>query len=528
MFSTFPRLPNPEVLPSFLLAAAFAVGFVALDRISFIHTLQALNITPWNPQPALAIALIALRGYRWIAPVFVAVLAAEIVVRGLPVSLGYAMLLSAILACGYATVAWLLRGPLAVTFDLRRRKDLLNLAAGVVAGAGVTGLVFVGALCLGAVIPWSYYVDAVFRFWLGDTIGVLVTLPLLLLLADFSRRRELAALLRSREALLQLGLVATLLIVVFAMGEEEQFKFFYLLFLPLIWIAARHGLAAAVGAVALIQVGIIVCVIVNDNETVTVIETQILLLALAVTGFLLGVTVDEWRFASERLARARQLTVASEMATALAHELNQPLTALSTYADAIRLLVGARQGEAAPLIDAAERIQRVAARSADIVARLRSLGSTCPGRLERISLEEPLQAGIAAVAERTQRLGAVVNVSRPDVTPPVLIDRDRIAFVFQNLLANSLDAIEQSRNAERTIAITLRREGTTQIAVTVRDSGAGVRPDMTERIFEPFYSGKAKGMGLGLALSRSIVESHGGRLWPEPAGHGVFQLRLPL
>lgn len=239
-------------------------------------------------------------------------------------------------------------------------------------------------------------------------------------------------------------------------------------------------------------------------------------------------TVDEWRFASERLARVRQLTVASEMATALAHELNQPLTAMSTYADAIRLLVGERRGEAAPLIEAAERIQRTAARSADIVARLRALGSTCPGRLERISLQEPLQAGIAAVAERTQRLGAVIHVSRPDRLPPVLIDRDRIAFVFQNLLANSLDAIERCAGAERSIAIALRLEGATQIAVTVRDSGAGVRPEMTEKIFEPFYSGKVKGMGLGLALSRSIVESHGGRLWPEPAGHGIFQVRLPL
>jgi signal transduction histidine kinase len=528
MVSNSLRIPNSELLPSFLLAATFVVAFVILDRISFIHSLRALNITPWNPQPALAIALIALRGYRWIAPVFVAVLAAEILVRGLPVSLGYAILLSAILTCGYVAIAWLLRSPLAVTLDLRRRKDLLNLAAGVVAGAGVTGLVFVGALCLGGVIPWSYYVDAVFRFWLGDTIGVLVTLPLLLLIADFNRRRELAALLRSREVLLQLGVVTALLIVVFAMEEGEQVKYFYLLFLPLIWIAARHGLAAAIGAVALIQVGVIVSVIVTDDGTLTVIETQILLLALTLAAFLLGVTVDEWRFASERLARVRQLTVASEMATALAHELTQPLTAMSTYADAIRLLVGERGGEAAPLIEAAERIQRTAARSADIVARLRALGSTCPGRLERISLEEPLQAGIAAVAERTQRLGAVIHVSRPDGLPAVLIDRDRIAFVFQNLLANSLDAIERCAGAERSIAIALRLEGATQIAVTVRDSGAGVRPEMTEKIFEPFYSGKVKGMGLGLALSRSIVESHGGRLWPEPAGHGLFQVRLPL
>jgi C4-dicarboxylate-specific signal transduction histidine kinase len=246
------------------------------------------------------------------------------------------------------------------------------------------------------------------------------------------------------------------------------------------------------------------------------------------TGLLLGVTVDEWRFASERLARSHQLTVASEMATALAHELNQPLTALSTYADAIRLLAASPQRDAASLTDVAERIQRVASRSACIVGRLRSLGSTCRNRIEPVPLEAPLHDALAALAERTTRAGATVEIERLDALPPVRVDRGRITFVFQNLLRNALDAVEQCPPDARKVVITLRREDATRVGISVRDTGPGVSADMAETIFEPFHSGKAMGMGLGLALSRSIVESHGGRLWPEPGRHGLFHVRLPL
>jgi C4-dicarboxylate-specific signal transduction histidine kinase len=326
----------------------------------------------------------------------------------------------------------------------------------------------------------------------------------------------------------QVAVVITLLIAVFAMEESQQFKFFYLLFLPLIWIAACHGLAGAIPAVALIQVGVIVSVLINGNAAVAVIEMQVLLLALALTGLLLGATVDEWRAASERLARAQQLTAASEMATALAHELNQPLTALSTYADAIRLLAASGRCKDDALIDAADRIQRVATRSVDIVARLRSVGNTCASKIERICVDEPLHIALARVQEQVARLNTSVTVVTRNDMPAFPIDRDRMAIVLQNLLTNALDAVEELPQAQRRVDISLGRDGTGHVLITVRDSGCGVSAELAEKVFEPFYSGKAKGMGLGLAISRSIVESHGGRLWLEPAAHGIFHVRLPV
>ena len=105
--------PFAAALQPVLLALGFFVAYVLLDRVSFIHPLQEFNITPWNPQPALAIALIARFGYRWVAWVFVTVLSAEFVVRGLHVPFGEAMVLSAILTAGYTGIVWLLQGPLA-------------------------------------------------------------------------------------------------------------------------------------------------------------------------------------------------------------------------------------------------------------------------------------------------------------------------------------------------------------------------------------------------------------------------------
>jgi two-component system sensor kinase FixL len=520
--------PTGALANTLRIAIGFFALYLLLDQLSFIHPLEELNITPWNPQPALAVTLLVLYGQRWIGWLFVTVFAAEFVVRALPVPFPSALVLSVILTCGYAGIAWLLRGPFDIALDLTSRKDVLYLATAVVLGAGAAGMVYIGALCLGNFIAWSDYSQALLRFWIGDSIGMLVALPLLLLLANPRRRQELWTLVKQTEVRLEIALVVATLLLVFAKGELEQFKFFYLLFLPLIWIAARHGLAGAIGAVAVIQAGIFVSVLINDPATVTVIELQSLLLALILTGLFLGVTVDEWRFASERLARTQQLTVAGEMATALAHELNQPLTALSTYADAIGLLVRRASGADTPLIETAERIKRMANRSADIVARFRDLASTCASKAERIPIAAPLQAAIEATREHATEVGANIDVQLAADLPPLELDRERIAFVFQNLIANALDAIQDGSDAARKVEIRIRRDGRNHLAITVHDSGSGIRTELSDKVFEPFYSGKAKGMGLGLAISRSIIESHAGRIWAEPAAHGIFHIRLPL
>ncbi len=516
-----------ELKPALPVALAFTAVYLLLDPISFIYPLQELNITPWDPQAALAVALIYFRGRRWMPWIFLTVLLSEIQVRDIQVPLVGGFFVPLVLTCGYAFVAALLRGPFEMSMELASRKDLLNMVLATALGAGVTGSVYVAGLCLGGLLAWGQFTEALFRFSLGDSIGMLVTLPLLLLFVEPNRRRELLAFVRDRAAILPLLLVLAALAIVYLREEFEQVKYFYLLFVPIIWIAARHGLPGAVSAVVLIQAGIVVTVVASDHETIAVLELQTLLLALALTGLFLGVAVDEWRFASQRLARAERLTAVGEMATALAHELNQPLTALSTYADAIRLLAHSASAQGTPLTETADSIRRVATRCADIVARFRALEPARAPRIVRVSIEVPLRAALEAVQERIERTGATVDVSIAGDVPVVAVDPERISLAFRNVIANALEAARERPDTSPRIAIEVSRESRGHILVTIRDSGNGVPLDMIDKIFEPFHSGKAQGMGLGLAVSRSIAESHGGRLWVEPGERGTFHFRLP-
>lgn len=511
-----------------LLGFGVLAGYLLLDALSFIHPLQSLNITPWSPQRALLIALVLYHGAGWIGWIYVTVLVSEIVVGGMYLQLGSALALAAVLACAYVAIACLIREPLRVRLDLPTRQDVVRLSVAVVLGAGITGALYVGALYGMGGIDRTSVANAMFRFWIGDCIGTLVTLPLLLLLLSAPRRRELGALAIKPELLLEIAVLVITMLFVLTRPEADQSRYFYLLFLPLIWIAARHGLAGATLALFVVQVGIIAATMLSGHQAPTMVELQTLLLAYVLTGLLLGATVDELRSTADKLARARQLTIASEMATALAHELNQPLTALSTYADAIRVLAKSGEADSAMLAETAERIRRVATRSADIVERFRNLGAPTVDRPNPLDLQECIAAAVGEVRERAEQRGIIVHVDVSKNVPRVRLDRERIRFVVLNLLSNAIDAIGDRSNRAGRIELRVRRNGHAEIEMVVEDSGPGIPKDMVERIFEPFYTGKAKGMGLGLAVSRSIVESHAGRMWAEASDHGIFHIRLPL
>ena len=508
-------------------AIATAVIYFALDKISYVYPLQSLNITPWSPDRSFVVALILFYGAAWVVWVYLTILFAEIVVSGFHISLADAAVLAAALTCAYAALAYLIRRPLRIRLDLARRSDVLRLALAVIVGAVGASVLYVGALLLIGDIEWQNVSRALFRFWIGDATGMLVTLPLLLMLFDARRRRELASLARKPEMLLQIVILVAALFLVFTRAEQEQSKEFYILFLPMIWFAARHGLTGAIIALVVVQIGIVLATTITLYRALTVLELQTLLISLALTGLLLGATVDELRSASERLARNQQLTVASEMATAMAHELNQPLTALSTYADAMRAMVLAGDADNALVVDTAERIRQVASRSADIVRQFRALGPPSIGKALPVEVDALLSAAVAELEGRATQEGVSIQTDVASDMPLVHVDRERMHFVFCSLIANAMDAMRERSNGVRRIDITARRRGSSEVEITVVDTGPGIRAERVEHIFQPFETDKAKAMGLALAVSRSIVESHSGSIWVESANRGIFHVRLP-
>ena len=507
-------------------ALLLVAGYVALDWASFFHPLHGLNITPWNPAPALGLVYLLRYGWKAAWPLALAVLLAEVWVRNLPVALPVSLVIAAMLAMGYGAIGEMLRRRLGGLGIFSDRAGMLQWSGIVVAGTLVTSLAFVLALVALGLIPAADWRQAAGRYWIGDGVGILVSMPLLWMLLDEQGRAMLGATILRRDTPWHVMAAAVALWVAFGLGAESDFKYFYVLFLPIVWAAARQGLAGAVLSAAAIQVGIIVAVQSQGFAAVTVFEIQSLTVVLALVGFFVGVVVDEQQRISAELRQTLRLAAAGEMAGALAHELNQPLTALSAYGTACEELLA--QGDTGDRLKSAIRLMvSESFRAADVVRRLRDFFRTGTTRLEPVSVAELLPAAAAPFLVRAAQAGVTLTLTRaPEGI--VMADRPQIEVVIRNLLTNAFDAVAAQPPGNRRVRLSAEQEGPDRVCIKVEDSGPGVSGGAAARLFEPFRSTKSSGLGLGLAISRAIAEAHGGHLRAEVGGHGVFRLQLPF
>jgi two-component system sensor kinase FixL len=507
-------------------ALIFAPCYIALDWASYIDPIGPFNITPWNPQHGLAIVWLLLGGLNHAPAVLVTVALAEALVRDLPGGYFIAALTSGTLAGGFAVIAWVLREWLPDP-GLRTTRHLTVFTTLVVAGTAIVGTAFVGLLRGANLLGATPIPEALVRFWIGDAVGILITAPLLLAVADPVRRAGLLALARRRETLLQIAiLVATMWLIFYGLGSDPA-RLFYLLFVPLIWIAARGGMNGAVVATAIVQVGVVVGIHREAGAELPVLELQALVAALTLTGLYLGVMVDERERVAESLRQSLRLAAAGEMAGAIAHEVNQPLTALSNYGESALMILEKQGSPGAALPEIIGKMLQESRRAAEVVRRLRDFFRSGTTRLESLPPQE-LLATVRRIGQ--QVLGAehrVLTVREGAELPALYVDRMQIEVVIRNLIANAKDAIGSAGAEARTIDVQVRRHDAEHLCLVFADSGPGLSVEMRERAFEPFVSGKVTGLGLGLAISRAIAEAHGGSLEARPAVHGEFHLVLP-
>jgi signal transduction histidine kinase len=507
-------------------ALVFAPCYVALDWASYIDPVGPFNITPWNPQPALAIVWMLLGGMHHAPVVFATILGADVLIRHAPGGYFITVLGSVTLAGGYAAIAWMLRALLS-DLGLRSSRQLTIFAVVVAGGTAVVGAAFVGALRAADLLNAVPLPGAWLRFWIGDAVGILVTAPLLLAVADPERRAGLIALAQRRETLVQaLVLVATLWVVFYGLGDDPA-RHFYFLFVPLIWIAARGGMNGAIVATAIVQLGVVAGIHSDAARAFPVLEVQALVAALTLTGLYLGMMVDERQRAAESLRQTLRLAAAGDMAGAIAHELNQPLTALANYGESALMLLGRHGAREDALADVIGKMLDESQRASEVVRRLRDFFRSGTTRLEALTAAD-LAAAVRRIGRQTigtQPIALEVQVA-PDL-PPLFVDRMQIELVIRNLLANAVEALREHPAGEQSIRVSIDRHGADQVCLLFADSGPGLGTDMAERVFEPFVSGKPSGMGLGLAISRAIAEAHGGALEARPSRHGEFHLVLP-
>ena len=228
------------------------------------------------------------------------------------------------------------------------------------------------------------------------------------------------------------------------------------------------------------------------------------------------------------LVHISRLTAMGEMASTLAHELNQPLSAISNYLKGSRNLLEGRSDENSTTIrNALDRAADQAMRAGQIIRRLRdfvSRGET-ERRAESISklVEEASALALVGVKDR----GIHVQFKFDPSVDLVLADRVQIQQVLLNLIRNAMDAMETSHERDLRIAITPIDKG--YIRISVIDTGSGIAPEVAKQLFQPFVTTKRDGMGVGLSISRTIVEAHAGQIWVEqnPSGGTIFHFTLP-
>ena len=232
----------------------------------------------------------------------------------------------------------------------------------------------------------------------------------------------------------------------------------------------------------------------------------------------------------QSLAHVTRVSSMGEMASAIAHEINQPLTAIANYTYAsVRML---RSGAATQdeILEVLQRVAGEAERAGEVVRRMRSFVRGDEGQVQEVEANFLVNEVVRLAAAEARQNGVELDTRLEVGLPVVLADSIQIQQVLLNLVRNAIEAIAMSGAEERRIQLSTRASGDDMIEIAVADTGPGLGGPDLERVFEPFYTTKPEGIGIGLALSRSITDAHGGRLWATAnAGPGAtFHLTLPI
>ncbi len=640
--------PLPHPLPArraLIVATAFVAIYVVLDWATYLYAIRPFAITTWNPSAGLALALLLVFGIRLWPALAVAAFVADVLVRGVPPAPFFELLAACVITAGYVAMAALLRGRLGFRNEFDHLRDMATLIVVSAIGSLFIAIAYVTVYHIGKLVPAHEFQPAVIRFWIGDLVGIVTTTPLLLLLTRWPRTIQVLGQRPWPRIAMQFGVVMLTLWVIFGLRWADEYKLFYLLFLPLIWIVMNHAIVGAALGIAVIQLGLMATVRITGYKAAAVLEFQFLMLALAATGLFLGMFVTERRAAREalnnsearlrvivstapdsivtvdtqgvvvaanpaalrifgfaaggligirvhdvlpefeRAARMREVTevvairrdgsrfpaelavgttgsglpelsiaiardisrrkeierqlgekqaelnrsarlaAAGEMAAALAHELHQPLSAIRNYARAAQMLA-----PAAGTDGLMHKVEREATRAAEVVRRLRDFFRGGASRLERITVRQLIEGALDPMREEAAQQRITLDTTIAGDGIELLVDRVQIETVVHSLVGNAIEAIAAANAENRHIRVTAHDAQDGWVRCSVADTGPGISPAIADRLFEPFATTKPTGIGLGLAMSRSMIESHGGELWIERSAVSgtVFHFSLPI
>jgi signal transduction histidine kinase len=375
------------------------------------------------------------------------------------------------------------------------------------------------------------------HLWVGDTVGIIIILPVAMAASGSVQRlgeTRPAVLLIDSGAFLAGVLIALWLI--FSFEGANEYHFFYLLFLPVSWIAMRTGFVGAAAGVCVVHLLLLAFISWGGYPASTFMGYQLLVLALAFNGLLLGAVVDERRRTDELLreqhaevVRMTRHATAGAMGVSLAHQISQPLSNVAMYLHVGRQLLADKPADPTSIAESLEKATGQLRQAKDILERLRDFVSRGTLRPAPTDLGALTRKVVALAEDDARAHGVSVRLEAASV-PPVTVDALQLEQSLINVINNAIDAAAEAGRLPGcvTVRVAALDKG---VRIEIEDNGPGVSDVVAKHLFEPFVTTKPSGMGLGLALSRELIGAHGGTIdWERirPDGGARFTIELPL
>ena len=519
-------------------AAPIALGYLALylvaDGLAQSREAHLFAFTPWNAAPALSLALLVRFGPRWFPLALLASLLAGLIYGDWLVDWRWSIARAVVEVAACAGAAGLFRSLTGKSADADRLPVIAALLVSVAVAA--TGIATGWLLEFARSEPSAASGLAFFgEVILANVAAMFCLVPLATVRGLLHRLRWQRPTLAS-ETVLQIIALAIVTWEVFFRSVNFEIRFFYLLFLPMAWITIRHGLLGAALGLAFVYLAPTASDRLLPEGIQSAAELQIRLSALAVTALLFGVMVNERRRSQERqlvqqneLAHFQRLNVGWEMASALGHELNQPLTAAMNYSQAAVRLLATPTPDVARATDALNKGIDQIELAGQTIHGLKNFMRKSDLQLMRVRVSDLVGHAFRLVSAEAQAANITLQANDMTALSPVIADQVQIVQVLVNLLRNAMQAISSADmpSGSVTVDAMATAEG---MVISVADTGPGLDPQIAARLFEPFVTTKESGMGLGLAISKSILDAHAGNLRAEEVFRSgmVFKFTLPL
>lgn len=514
--------------------AVFIAVYFAFNLLTEWHDFSRLGITLWSPDDGLALALL-IESVAFAPFVFLgAVLVDLSIAGGGDRSIGVTASAELSLTIAYVSMALILRNALKFNMRQFRLPDVVALLLFIPAGTALSSFIYCAVLYLGGGLSTNKLFVAMVHCWIGAALGIITIVPAVTAVFAYlsTPRWRWSGHTLFTVFIFVLGMCLGFAALV-GVGERLHYLF-NLLFLPISWVAMREGYAGVALALVTIQLALAAITAFIGYDTTDFAILQLLMLVLSITGLLLGAVTTERQDAALRLReQQRELTrMASDaragaMGMALAHEVSQPLSTVAAYVHAARRLLQSSVASE-PVMDALVTAEAEAQRAREVLERVRDFVSNGNLNLNALDVSGLAERIGALCREEAASRGVQVEVESIGLIPLARADGVQIQQVLVNLAANAIDAASERQDGRGHVIIRVAACATA-ITIQVEDNGRGVAPELADNMFDAYQTTKPRGMGLGLHLSRRIVQGHAGRLWWEPikTGGARFVVELP-